>query len=116
MYMEVFWICCLVADVDGPRPAMKSSVYEVDETLVGSLFQSLSLWGKTNDKGGLPSNDEKLGYASSMEVLVYVVVNMTDVDFVKETWAVVLLRWLLANHPRTDTCKTPSIYLVNPLT
>ena len=35
-----------MADVDPPRPVMKSSGYEVDETLVGSLFHCLSVGGK----------------------------------------------------------------------
>ena len=69
---------------------------------------------------GLPSHEENLGYASSgvtlLEVLVYVDVNMIGVYFVKETKAVFLCRWLLANHSRTNACKTPNIYLINPST
>jgi len=61
--MEVLWRNYLVADVDAPSSALKSSGYEVHETLVGSLFHSLSVRGNNNGKGmgGLPSHDEKLG-------------------------------------------------------
>ena len=70
-------------------------LWEINSTLCVSEV-------KTNGKGlaGLPSHDEKLGYASSgvtlLEVLVYGDVNMIGVYFVKATKAVVLCRWLLA--------------------
>ena len=43
--------------------------------------------------------------------MVYGDVNMTDVDFVKETKMVVLWRWLLANHSRTDAYKKLTLNL-----
>ena len=68
--------------------------------------------------GGLPSHDEKLGYASSgvtlLEVLVYGDVNMTDVDIVKETKAVVLWRCpLLTTHAQTYVKRLMSITNTN---
>ena len=98
MYMEVSWRSYLVADVGAPRPAMKSSGYEVDETFVGCLFYSLSVGGKNKWQMARCSVLAWWkGYASSevtlVEVLVYGNINMTDVDFVKETKAVVLWRW-----------------------
>ena len=71
---------------------MGASGDAVADVFVGSLFHSLMSQEKGAEKGSVP---KMLGYpvygATPLELLVYCDVNMTGVDFMKATNAVVLL-------------------------